>query len=66
LCDTDLPWIADPVRENGGENRLILQNIYKENIERFAFCYKVVNGTNNERFELALKHILALKQHSFK
>lgn len=66
LCDTDLPWIADPVRENGGENRLILQNIYKENIEKFAFSYKVVSGTNNDRFEIALKHISELKQSSFK
>lgn len=66
LCDTDLPWIDDPVRENGGENRLILQNIYKENIEKFEFSYKVVSGTNNDRFEIALKHISELKQSSFK
>jgi NadR type nicotinamide-nucleotide adenylyltransferase len=64
LCDTDLPWIADPVRENGGENRLKLQNIYKENIEKYSFSYKVVNGTNSERIENALKFIEELKQSS--
>jgi nicotinamide riboside kinase len=30
VCDTDLPWIPDHVRENGGEKREYLQNRYIE------------------------------------
>lgn len=61
VCDIDLPWIADPVRENGGENRKILQNKYIENIKTFNFDYKIVSGFDEERFINALKFISELK-----
>jgi NadR type nicotinamide-nucleotide adenylyltransferase len=61
VCDIDLPWIADPVRENGGENRKILQNKYIENIKTFNFNYKIVSGLDEERFNNALKFISELK-----
>lgn len=61
VCDIDLPWIADPVRENGGENRKILQNKYIENIKKFNFDYKIVSGFDDERFNNALKFISELK-----
>jgi nicotinamide riboside kinase len=50
VCDTDLPWIPDPVRENGGERRIYLQNRYIENIRDYGFNFHIVNGKNNERF----------------
>jgi nicotinamide riboside kinase len=28
VCDIDLPWVYDPVRENGGEKREFLQKKY--------------------------------------
>jgi NadR type nicotinamide-nucleotide adenylyltransferase len=61
VCDIDLPWIADPVRENGGENRKILQNKYIENISEFNFDYKIVSGINDKRFFNALKYLAELK-----
>ncbi len=61
VCDIDLPWIADPVRENGGENRKILQNKYIENITEFNFKYKIVSGFEDKRFLNALKYISELK-----
>lgn len=61
VCDTDLPWIYDPVRENGGKNRRILHNLYIENIVASGFNYKVVTGTGNERFTNALKFLDQLK-----
>ena len=61
VCDIDLPWIADPVRENGGENRKILQNKYIENISEFNFNYKLVSGIDDERFYNALKFLTEMK-----
>jgi nicotinamide riboside kinase len=57
VCDTDLPWIPDPVRENGGQKRIMLQNRYIETIEQYDFEYKIVGGKNSERFENALKTV---------
>lgn len=57
VCDIDLPWIYDHVRENGGENRRILQNKYIENIKNFGFDYKIVSGIDDERFNCALNYL---------
>lgn len=54
VCDTDLPWIPDPVRENGGERRLYLQKRYIESIEQYGFRHKIVSGQNDQRFRNAL------------
>lgn len=60
VCDIDLPWVYDPVRENGGETRKILQNKYVENIKSFGFDYKIVSGIDDERFNCALKYLSEL------
>lgn len=57
LCDTDLPWIEDPVRENGGENRNILQNLYIKNISEFGFKYEIVRGADQFRLLNAIKFV---------
>lgn len=49
LCDTDIPWVPDPVRENGGENRIVLHNIYKKIIEDLRFPCRVVSGQGEQR-----------------
>lgn len=54
VCDTDLPWVADPVRENGGENREILQKKYIEQIENYNFKYRIVSGKDEKRLHNAL------------
>lgn len=58
VCDIDLPWIYDPVRENGGENRKILHNKYITEINKFKFKYKIVQGTDEARFNNAI-HFLS-------
>lgn len=58
LCDTDLPWIPDPVRENGGERRQYLQNRYIELIRNYGFRYSVVAGNGEDRFRNA-KRLMA-------
>ena len=58
VCDTDLPWIADPVRENGGEKREQLFQLYCNEIRSFGFKYEIVSGfgdsrTNNAMYALS-------------
>lgn len=61
VCDIDLPWVFDPVRENGGKNRKILHNKYIEEINNFNFNYKIVKGTNEKRHNNALRFLSELK-----
>ena len=61
LCDIDLPWIEDPVRENGGKNRKLLHKKYIENLKHYGFNYKIVRGTENNRFSNAIQYINELK-----
>jgi len=60
VCDTDLPWVADAVRENGGEKREKLLHIYCNEIRSFGFKYEIITGFGPVRMENALK---ALSKH---
>lgn len=53
VCDIDIPWVEDPVRENGGENRQKLHNIYINELEAYNFNYKIVSGNKNNRLQNA-------------
>lgn len=57
VCDTDLPWEPDDVRENGGETRNKLQQRYIDEIEKYQFKYRLVQGSGNQRKENAIKVI---------
>lgn len=61
LCDTDLPWIPDPVRENGGKNRLILQKKYIDNLKNYQLHYNLISGTLEQRIKKAVQIIELLK-----
>lgn len=61
VCDIDLHWIYDPVRENGGENRKILHNKYINEINNFNFNYKIVQGSDDERFKNAIRFLSELE-----
>ena len=54
VCNIDLPWIPDPVRENGGKMREILHLRYLEAISKFNFNYKIISGKDQNRFKQAL------------
>ncbi len=54
VCDTNLPWIYDPVRENGGEMREVLQQKYLDYMRLYNFDYKLISGTGNERLKNAI------------
>jgi NadR type nicotinamide-nucleotide adenylyltransferase len=57
VCDTDLPWIADDVRENGGENRNWLQQRYISEIETLGVAYRIIQGKDHERTQNAISCI---------
>lgn len=59
VCQPDLPWIADPVRENGGEMRLKLLDLYCREIESYGFAYERVEGVGDIRLQNALKQLEA-------
>jgi NadR type nicotinamide-nucleotide adenylyltransferase len=54
LCNTDIQWVADKVRENGGEKREQLFKIYKNELEYYKFHYEIISGVDKNRFEQAV------------
>lgn len=57
VCQPDLPWKPDPVRENGGKQRILLHNKYIETIKKYNYKYALVDGSGNERIKNALAHL---------
>ena len=55
VCDIDMQWENDPVRENGGENRQILHAIYLKELQKYGFNYHIVNGIGNDRLTNAIR-----------
>lgn len=54
VCNTDLPWVADPVRENGGEMREKLLQTYQQELKSFGFPYAMISGSDGLRLQNAL------------
>lgn len=57
LCAPDIPWVADQVREHGGESREMLFDRYKNELDAFDMNWKVVTGNGEDRFSNALQLI---------
>jgi NadR type nicotinamide-nucleotide adenylyltransferase len=57
LCDADLEWKPDPVRENGGEFRYQLQETYTKALKQYGFAYGLVTGIGEQRLKNAVDHI---------
>jgi NadR type nicotinamide-nucleotide adenylyltransferase len=57
LCRPDLPWEADPVRENGGENRIKLYEQYREELNQYGFIIVEISGTGDDRLANAVAAI---------
>jgi NadR type nicotinamide-nucleotide adenylyltransferase len=60
LCNNDIEWIPDSVRENGGEMREKLFNIYENELIKYGFNYRIVKGEGEDRKNCALNHIKEL------
>lgn len=57
LCRPDLPWEADPVRENGGENRIRLFEEYRAELTNYGFTFAEVGGSGEARLNEAIAAI---------
>lgn len=57
LCYPDLKWVADNVRENGGEKRKYLYNKYLEELELHNFKYLIIRGDADKRYALAKEYL---------
>jgi nicotinamide riboside kinase len=55
LCKPDIPWIADGVRENGGEMREVLFNGYLNELRIRNLNYALVEGNWENRLNNAIK-----------
>lgn len=53
LCKPDLPWVPDPLRENG-HNREMLFQWYKKELETLGHPYTEIGGTGQMRLNNAL------------
>ena len=56
LCNYDLPWTYDPLRENM-ELRPYLFEQYRKELEYYNFSYKIVSGEKTDRLEQAVRSI---------
>lgn len=64
LCKPDLPWEADPLRENPDDRRRLF-DIYLNHLEEKAYPYKIVSGSGKERLEMAVKYCKMLSDQPF-
>jgi nicotinamide riboside kinase len=54
LCYPDIPWVPDPLRENGGEMRHRLYGMYLDTLEEYGLPYRIIRGTGEERINNAI------------
>lgn len=58
LCDIDLPWVYDPLRENPSlEERKELFDIYKNTLTKMNVPFEIVSGDDEERVNNAINII---------
>ncbi len=57
LCFPDIPWVPDPLRENGGEKRIFLFNAYEKEIRNIGTPYRIIKGNAQERNDNAVSYI---------
>ena len=63
VCAPDIPWVPDPLRENGGEKREQLFEKYKAELNRFGLDWRIVTGTGDKRIHNARQMIHKKLKH---
>lgn len=56
LCDIDMPWEFDPLREHPYKRDLLME-LYLNELKSNNLPYKVIRGTGNKRLENAVKAV---------
>ena len=59
LCDIDIPWEYDPLRENPDQREYFFNWFIKE-LEDYGFNYKVISGNHEERLKSAVDAVKML------
>lgn len=57
LCRPDIPWFPDNVRENGGEKRAQLFNLYEKELIHYGLQYRFVSGKGTDRIMNAIEQL---------
>lgn len=65
LCYPDLPWVPDPVREHGGNERLFFYDWYKREIELLNIPYTVIDGFGDVRTQNAIKAVNKIRNSKY-
>jgi nicotinamide riboside kinase len=60
VCKPDIPWMPDPLRENGGAMREYLMNRYIDEIKKTGWKFVLIGGIGDVRYQNAL---LAIESH---
>ena len=56
LCNIDLPWVPDPLREHPNEREILFER-YESELIQLKLPYRIVSGLNNERFFSGVKGV---------
>jgi nicotinamide riboside kinase len=56
LCDIDLPWEDDPLREHPHQREVLLGK-YRTRLETLGVNHALVQGSGDQRLASALQHI---------
>ncbi len=63
ICNTDIPWVPDAVRENGGEKREWLLKRYIELIRELGYRHEIISGNFSNRIKESIAAIDKLKKN---
>ena len=56
LCNVDLPWEDDPLREHP-DKRIVLFNLYQEELVQRKLQFSIISGSGDNRLQEAIKVI---------
>lgn len=56
LCDIDVPWVADDLRDKPNERELMF-NAFEAALKRYQRPYVMLHGSKRQRFDVAKQHI---------
>ena len=61
LTSPDIPWLADPVRENGHRREFFFQ-WYKRELDKRGFSYTVISGSGEQRIISSIRSVSTLAE----
>jgi NadR type nicotinamide-nucleotide adenylyltransferase len=61
VCDTDLPWVADGIRDAQHQRRQ-MHNAFISQLAQFGATYRLISGSGAERLARAIAHIAAWRE----